>query len=117
MFTMDAAQVAYERGDESIDRMVAEYQNRRDYLVDALTGLGYTMARPSGAFYAYVEVPPIFDGSSYDYARLLARRAKVAGIPGEAFVSGPSRYVRFSYAASLDALHEAVNRIRRFREQ
>lgn len=117
MFTMDAAQVAYERGDESIDRMVAEYRNRRDYLVDALTGLGYTMARPSGAFYVYVEVPPIFDGSSYDYARLLARRAKVAGIPGEAFVSGPSRYVRFSYAASLDTLHEAVDRIRRLREQ
>ncbi|NEG88467.1 pyridoxal phosphate-dependent aminotransferase [Bifidobacterium aerophilum] len=117
MFTMDAAQVAYEKGDESIDRMVAEYRRRRDFLVDGLTGLGYRTANPTGSFFLYVAVPDGFDGSSFDYARLLAREAKVAGVPGEAFTSRPSRYFRFSYAASLDTLREAVARIAAFRDR
>ncbi|WP_165773782.1 pyridoxal phosphate-dependent aminotransferase [Bifidobacterium felsineum] len=115
-FTMDAAQVAYEHGDESISLMVEQYRERRDYLVGALRELGFAMASPSGAFYVYVEVPAEFTGTGYDYARLLAQRARVAGIPGEAFAPGPSRHVRFSYAASLDTLHEAVDRIREFVE-
>lgn len=115
-FTMDAAQVAYEQGDASIDLMVGEYRKRRDYLVQALTELGFSMAKPSGAFYLYVRIPEDYEGTGYDYARLLAREAKVAGIPGEAFASGPSRYVRFSYAAGLDTLHEAVRRISAFRQ-
>ncbi|KAB7786524.1 pyridoxal phosphate-dependent aminotransferase [Bifidobacterium cebidarum] len=113
-FTMDAAQVAYEHGDESIGLMVGQYRERRDYLVNALRELGFSMARPSGAFYVYVNVPAEFSGTGYDYARLLAQQARVAGIPGEAFAPGSSRYVRFSYAASLDTLHEAVHRIREF---
>ncbi|WP_214375964.1 pyridoxal phosphate-dependent aminotransferase [Bifidobacterium colobi] len=114
-FTMDAAQVAYEQGDASIDRMVQEYRRRRDYLVGELRALGYNMARPSGAFYVYVQVPDEFHGTGYDYARLLAQQAQVAGIPGEAFAPGDSRHVRFSYAASMETLHEAVARIRAFR--
>lgn len=115
-FTMDAAQAAYEQGDASIDLMVGEYRERRDYLVHALTELGFSMAKPSGAFYLYVRIPEDYEGTGYDYARLLAREAKVAGIPGEAFASGPSRYIRFSYAAGLDTLHEAVRRISTFRQ-
>lgn len=117
MFTMDAAQTAYEQGDASIDLMVETYRDRRDYLVDSLVGLGYDIVRPTGAFYTYVQVPGEFDGSSFDYARLMAREAKVAGVPGEAFVDGSSRYFRFSYAASSDDLHEAVARLRRFRNR
>lgn len=117
MFTMDAAQVAYERGDNAIDAMVAEYRQRRDFLVNALGALGYRTANPTGSFFLYVAVPDEFDGSSFDYARLLAREAKVAAVPGEAFTSGPSRHFRFSYAASLGTLHEVVDRIGAFRSR
>lgn len=116
-FTMDAAQAAYERGDVEIDRMVEQYRARRDYLAGALTGLGYTVVPPSGAFFLYVQVPDTFAGTGYEYALLLAKEAKVAGIPGEAFAQGPSRFIRFSYAADLPTLREAVQRLRDFRKR
>ncbi|KFI52280.1 pyridoxal phosphate-dependent aminotransferase [Bifidobacterium biavatii] len=115
-FTMDAAQAAYEQGDAAIDSMVAEYRRRRDLLANGFTDLGYQIVQPDGAFFLYVRVP---DGHEQDggfgYARLLARKAKVAGVPGEAFSDSPSPYVRFSYAANPDTLNEALRRIRTFR--
>lgn len=113
-FTMDAAQAAYERGDDEIERMVEQYRLRRDFLLGELTDMGLTVVPPTGAFFLYAQVPDHFAGSSYEYARLMAQRAKVAGVPGEAFASGPSRYVRLSYAADLPTLGEAANRLRTF---
>lgn len=110
-FVMDAAQTAYEQGDTAIDDMVRQYRERRDYLLGAFTDLGLRTARPTGAFYLYVAVPDAFPGSGLDYAQHLARDARVAAIPGEAFVDGPSRNIRFSYAAGIDTLHEAVRRM------
>lgn len=113
-FTMDAAQAAYERGDAEITRMVEQYRLRRDFLRDELTDMGFTTVPPSGAFYLYTQVPNHFAGSGYEYARLMARHAKVACIPGEAFTSGPTRHVRLSYAADLPTLREASQRLRAF---
>ena len=115
-FTMDAAQAAYEHGDDEIDRMVAQYRLRRDFLLGELTNMGLVTVPPSGAFFLYVQVPEHFAGSGYDYARFMAQQAKVACIPGEAFTSGTSRHFRLSYAADLSTLHEAAERLRSFVE-
>lgn len=112
-FSMDAAQEAYEHGDAAIETMVDEYRARRDFLAGALNAAGYQTANPQGAFYLYVKAPERYaDGLAF--ARDLAQHAKVAAIPGTAFASGPSPYVRFSYAASLDTLRQAAERIRTF---
>lgn len=110
-FVMDAAQTAYERGDPAIDDMVRQYRERKDYLRDAFTHLGLRTATPTGAFYLYAYVPDGFPGGGLDYARHLARDARVAAIPGEAFVEGASRNIRFSYAAGINTLREAVDRM------
>ena len=39
----------------SID--VGELQRKRDLLVEALTGMGYRVQRPEGAFYLFVHTP------------------------------------------------------------
>ena len=112
-FSMDAAQEAYEHGDAAIETMVDEYRARRDFLAGALNATGYQTANPQGAFYLYVKAPERYaDGLAF--ARDLAQHAKVAAIPGTAFASGPSPYVRFSYAAALDTLRQAAERIRTF---
>ncbi|MFR0619188.1 pyridoxal phosphate-dependent aminotransferase [Bifidobacterium thermophilum] len=112
-FSMDAAQEAYEHGDTAIETMVDEYRARRDFLAGALNAAGYQTANPQGAFYLYVKAPERYaDGLAF--ARDLAQHAKVAAIPGTAFASGPSPYVRFSYAAALDTLRQAAERIRTF---
>ena len=112
-FSMDAAQEAYEHGDAAIETMVDEYRARRDFLAGALNATGYQTANPQGAFYLYVKAPERY-ADGLVFARDLAQHAKVAAIPGTAFASGPSPYVRFSYAASLDTLRQAAERIRTF---
>lgn len=115
-FSMDAAQEAYEHGDDAIDEMVEEYRRRRDFLAGALNAAGYRTVNPQGAFYLYVRAPERY-ANGLEFARDLAERAKVAAIPGTAFAAGPSPYVRFSYAASLDTLHQATDRIRAFADR
>ncbi|MCI1636211.1 pyridoxal phosphate-dependent aminotransferase [Bifidobacterium sp.] len=114
-FVMDAAQEAYESGDSDIAVMVDEYRRRRDYLYQSVTALGYRVAHPQGAFYLYLSVPEDYEGSGGDYARAMAQEAHVAGIPGEAFQEGDSRQIRLSYAASMQQLHAAVERLEQWR--
>ena len=104
--------------DESVD--VADYQAKRDLLVNALTGLGFCMVIPDGAFYLFPKVSGLFGvmvgrdtqiNTASDLTDYLLRVAKVACVPGEGF--GAPDHVRFSYATSMETIKEGVNRILR----
>ncbi len=96
---------------EPVARMMAAFAERRDYIVPALNALpGFRCAEPGGAFYAF----PNVSGTGFDsrilYKRLLEETG-VATLSGTSFGKAGAEYLRFSYAASLDALKEAVGRI------
>ncbi|HUN49693.1 MAG TPA: aminotransferase class I/II-fold pyridoxal phosphate-dependent enzyme, partial [Candidatus Sulfotelmatobacter sp.] len=92
-------------------RMVAAFAERRAYIVPALKALpGFTCATPGGAFYAF----PNIAGTGFDSRTLQSRlldEAGVATVSGTSFGAFGDGHLRFSYAASLDALKEAVGRI------
>jgi aspartate/methionine/tyrosine aminotransferase len=94
------------------ERRRGEFKARRDYLVPALNQLGLTVpVMPDGAFYAWADCRA-HAASSWDFAFDLMRRAQVAVTPGRDF--GPhagERYLRFSYASSMDSLTQAVARL------
>lgn len=92
------------------------YRERRDYLVPALRKLGFEMPQPNGAFYVFAKIPAAYDQDDYAFSVDLAKRGKVAVIPGSVFNVGGEGYIRISYAASLDSLHEVVKRISEFFE-
>ncbi len=96
---------------EPTRRMVAAFAERRAYIVPALGALpGFGCASPGGAFYAF----PNITGTGFDSRTLQSRlldEAGVATISGTSFGDLGEGYLRFSYAASLEALHEAVGRI------
>jgi aspartate/methionine/tyrosine aminotransferase len=97
---------------ESVARMVAAFTERRQMIVAALNGLpGLRCIRPGGAFYAF----PNVIGTGLD-ARALQNRlleeAGVATIAGTSFGEFGEGYLRISYANSLAALGEAVERMR-----
>lgn len=112
-----AALAAYQQGDEAIIKMRQAYQVRRDFLLDAFTDLGYDLTPPQGAFYLFVQVPTWFDGDETAFCLALANQAKVGVIPGSAFGQAGRGYFRLSYAASLDQLQEAMQRIAHFTMQ
>ncbi len=109
-----AAIAAYNDGDQAIELMRKEYKKRRDFLVEAFEDLGYQLATPQGAFYLFIQVPDWFKGDDYDFCLALAKEAKVGLIPGQAFGSAGYRYFRLSYAASMENLQTALERIKAF---
>jgi aspartate aminotransferase len=95
-------------GDQScVEAMRREFQKRRDYIIQELTLMGFSLAPAEGAFYAYVKV----EGDDLEIARRWLEEAHVAVTPGSAFHT--PGWERISYAASMDKLEDAVSRIRR----
>jgi aspartate aminotransferase len=92
-------------------RMLAAFAERRQMIIKALNALpGVRCAVPGGAFYAF----PNIGGTGFDSRTLQSRlldEAGVATISGTSFGAYGDGYLRFSYAASLAALEEAVQRI------
>jgi aspartate/methionine/tyrosine aminotransferase len=89
-----------------------EFMRRRDFLVPALQRLGFGIpVVPDGAFYIYADVSR-FAEDSFAFVRELLQATGVCLVPGKDFgTAEPQRYVRISYATSLDRLHEAIERI------
>jgi aspartate aminotransferase len=99
---------------DAVDAMVREFRARRDVLVPALNGIpGVSCIEPQGAFYAFPNVGAL-PLSADDFADRLLDEAGVALLSGSAFGRHAAGHVRISYAASLDSLERAVERIARF---
>ncbi len=99
--------------------MREEFDRRRKFLVKGLNGIeGFRCLTPTGAFYAFPNVSALYGrkagskkiSSSLDFALYLLEEAKVALVHGEAF--GDDRYIRISYATSMENIEKALVRIR-----
>jgi len=110
-------------GGESVATMVHAFQQRRDYVCRRISAWpGARMRVPDGAFYAMPDMSaytgpgaqasgfgPIPDTDTL--AVYLLQQANVALVPGEAF--GAPGTIRISYAASMEVLTEALDRVER----
>ena len=97
------------------ERRRLAFRARRDYLVPALNALGLTVpVEPDGAFYIWADCSAHsahLPGGSWDFAFELMQRAQVGLTPGRDFGRHePQRYLRLSYANSMEQLQEAVRR-------
>lgn len=108
-----AAIEAMEQGDGDIEAMRESYNQRRKFLYHELQRLGLPCFEPQGAFYMFPNIRE-FGLSSGELALKLLKEEKVAVVPGDSFGECGEGFVRISYAASLQNLKEAVNRIFRF---
>lgn len=106
-----AAVRALVEGINDAEVMKADYRARRDFLFEKMTGLGFDIAKPSGAFYLFAKIPAGFDQDSMAFCVDLAEKNQLAIIPGIAFGPEAEGYVRLSYAASMENLEEAMNRL------
>jgi aspartate aminotransferase len=102
---------------DDVDRMVAEFDERRKVILERLNALpGFRCVRPGGAFYAF----PNIAGTGYSSRQLqdqLLNEAGVALVSGTSFGDQGEGYIRFSYANSIANIEEATLRIARFLER
>jgi aspartate aminotransferase len=111
-----AAGVAALNGDQScVHDMCEAFHERHDFLTGALSNLdGFKVTPSAGTFYTFANVQAVIDRlpniqNDLDFAALLLEEAKVAIVPGSAFLA--PGYIRFSYAVNIDTLQQAVDRI------
>lgn len=106
-----AAEAAIGGDQTPVQRMVAEYQVRRDRALTGLEEAGLRASIPRGAFYVMVEVPT-HDTVAFAKDLVIAERVTVA--PGEAFGPGGAGMVRLSLASDLETIEEGIRRLGRF---
>lgn len=102
---------ALEGSQEEVRRMVAEFQKRREVIVDGLNRIkGFSCRRPQGAFYVFPNIQRT-GKSSRELADYLLNEAGVACLAGTCFGSFGEGYLRFSYANSIENIQEGLRRI------
>lgn len=111
-----AAIEALSAGKDDALPMRAEYIKRRDYIIDKMSALGFKIIKPDGAFYIFAKIPAGYEQDSFKFCQDFAREKAVAFIPGVAFGKYGEGYVRLSYAASMETISTAMDRLKAFME-
>lgn len=97
--------------------MKVEYTKRRDYIIDKMSALGFKIIKPDGAFYIFAKIPAGYEQNSFKFCQDFAREKAVAFIPGVAFGKYGEGYLRLSYAASMETITTAMERLKEFMEE
>ena len=109
-----AAVEALTAGKDDAEPMKKEYIQRRDYIIDKMTDLGFEIIKPDGAFYIFAKIPAGYNQDSFAFLKDFAQKKAVAFIPGAAFGQYGEGYVRLSYAASMGTIREAMKRLEEY---
>ncbi len=109
-FTQRACLDALSGPRDDINRMLAEFRRRRDFIVEGLNNLpGFRCELPAGAFYAF----PNIEGTKLDcevLAHRLLEEQGVACLAGTCFGKYGDGFLRFSYANSVENIGKALER-------
>ncbi|MCX9010503.1 MAG: pyridoxal phosphate-dependent aminotransferase [Candidatus Methanoperedens sp.] len=110
-FVQHAGVAALQGTQEHVKEMVATYDERRKYILKRLREIGFCIKRePEGAYYVLAGAEE-FGGNSLELSRRILEEAGVAVTPGIDFGDGAERYLRFSYANSIESIKEGMDRI------
>jgi aspartate/methionine/tyrosine aminotransferase len=113
-FVQRAGIAALQQAEADTRRMVEIYDQRRRVMLAGLRDIGFSVAHePTGAFYVFANATR-FGHDSYKLAFDILEHAKVAVAPGIDFGPHGEGYLRFSYANSLDNIHEGLRRLRQY---
>lgn len=110
-FLQRAGIAAIRDGEPFVQSFVARCRDAREAAIDALQSCRRVeVARPEGAFYAFLRVAGV--GDSAVFARELLAKTKVGLAPGSAFGPMGEGYLRLCFARKPAAIAAAVERMR-----
>jgi aspartate aminotransferase len=111
-----AATAALNGPQKCVEDMRTQFRRRYDFVHSALNDIpGVDCPECDGAFYAFPSFQGFLDNredvrDDIELANWLLETAGVSTVPGSAF--GAPGHLRLSFAASMDYLEEAINRIK-----
>ena len=96
---------------QDVQKMVKEFERRRNLIVDGLNAIdGIRCHKPHGAFYVFPNITGT-GRSSRELADMLLTEAGVACLSGTSFGKFGEGFLRFSYANSVPNIEKAVARV------
>ncbi len=104
-----AAETALRLPDSYLEEVQQRYIRRRDFLIEGLSQLGWSVPKTQATMYLWVPCPPGTTAS--DFAFTVLEKTGVVVTPGSAFGEGGEGYVRISLIAECDRLGEALQRM------
>jgi alanine-synthesizing transaminase len=108
-----AAIIAMNEASDYPEQICEIYRSRRDALCEGLARAGWTFPKPRGTMFVWAPIPDQFRQlGSLEFARLLAREAKVATSPGIGFGADGEGFVRFALVENEHRIGQAVRGIR-----
>ncbi len=111
-----AAIEALKNGDDNVAEMAREYNRRRRVVVNSFRKMGLDCFEALGALYVFPSIKST-GMTSDEFCERLLKEERVLTVPGNAFGECGEGYIRACYAASMEDLVEAMNRISRFVEK
>ena len=97
--------------------IVDEFQNRRDYLYEALSGIKWLrVQKPKATFYMFADISQT-GYRSEEFAYKLLEDVHVAVVPGVVYGKAYDSYIRVAYTRKIETLKEAVQRLYTFFDQ
>ena len=90
---------------------VGDYQRKRDYMWEGLTGMGYSVVKPQGAFYLFPRSPVDDDTVFVD----ALQQHNVLTVPGRGF--GTPGHFRISYCVEDRVLEGSMDGFAKAAEQ
>jgi len=116
-FVQWAGIAALKEADADVIRMKSLYNARRKFIIRRLRELGFGITvEPTGAFYVLANAKR-YTQNSFDFAFDILQKAKIGCTPGIDFGSNAEGYLRFSYANSIEKIHEAMNRLEAYLQE
>jgi aspartate/methionine/tyrosine aminotransferase len=113
-FVQRAGVAALQHARPDVQRMVEMYDQRRRVMLTGLRDIGFRVPHdPTGAFYVFADATR-FGPDSQALAFDILEHAKVAVAPGIDFGANGEGYLRFSYANSLENIHEGLRRLKQY---
>ncbi len=112
-----AAEAALTQDQSCIQKMLAEFKKRHDFVVDELNNIpGIDCLSTDGTFYVFPNIEKLLENlpdiaDDLAYAEFLIEKAGVALVPGTAF--GCPGHIRISIATSMENLENALSRIKK----
>jgi len=95
------------------DDLTKDLQEKRDYLTEGLTSIGFEVLPSDGTFFITADFRSLHNGRDEDFCHYITTEAKVAAVPVSVFydAEGPSHLVRFCFSKRMEVLKEAVRRL------
>ena len=96
---------------EEVDKIVKEFEKRKNYLHNEINKLqNISCFNPGGAFYAFPNV--IKTGlNGKKFSDIALEEKGVATVPGISFGDRAENFIRISYANSIEKIEEAIKRL------